>query len=229
MMSSVRILLLAQEGETRERYKLELERLGVAYDMVSTLEELEEALTKKGYNGILTDVVARTRGDAAIKRRLHYVLETDLFPVMRLKWNPQKDIIHTLSNRPQDGDESVAGFIQQHCLDHQGRPIRASERVAIHFNLTLYRPGQLTHTEPTVTVDVSRGGAYINSQQRWKVAEEAQFIVKEFKDRTPIVGEVRWQIPWGKAMKFPGFGVRFTQISEEQIKELAYWTKSVRS
>lgn len=58
------------------------------------------------------------------------------------------------------------------------------------------------------------------SNDTWQSKEHVWFILKELEDQTPIRGEVRFVIPWGKAMRFPGIGICFEEITENQREEL---------
>ena len=42
-------------------------------------------------------------------------------------------------------------------------------------------------------------------------------IIKDFDDDTPIKGEVRWRIEWGKAPQIPGIGLKFNKINKYQL------------
>jgi Tfp pilus assembly protein PilZ len=64
------------------------------------------------------------------------------------------------------------------------------------------------------------GGCFIFSTHEWDLRTEVSFTVVEFPDPSPISGEVRWQIPWGKSQRIPGIGVKFVTIREDQRRYL---------
>jgi Tfp pilus assembly protein PilZ len=76
------------------------------------------------------------------------------------------------------------------------------------------------HCERTVTVDLSREGCFVFSVRDWKPGDSAWFTIKELRDNTPICGLVRWCLKWGEGMRVPGIGLKFTEITESQAREI---------
>ena len=100
--------------------------------------------------------------------------------------------------------------------------IRSAIRRTIHFNVVLSKSGNFTanEVEKTVTLNVSRDGCYILTTQQFEDRSSVAFIIKELDHRTPIVGEIRWVIPWGKTMRIPGIGIKFEDIHCDQHAEM---------
>jgi hypothetical protein len=44
--------------------------------------------------------------------------------------------------------------------------------------------------------------------------------INELQDKTPISGDIRWKMEWGKTMMIPGIGINFKQIKANQREEL---------
>jgi hypothetical protein len=49
-------------------------------------------------------------------------------------------------------------------------------------------------------------GYHNHTGQEWDKGTDAWFVIKELKEHTPIVAEVRRTIPWGRCMQIPGVG-----------------------
>ncbi len=218
------VLLLVNDNEICDAYTKEISMLGASCDAVSSIVDLETAIRNKLYNGILFDIVTKARtGTPDEKARVNHLME--MYPTARLKWNPKNDSVNTLLSVSYDGDRPLDYFINDQCKSFTPRLMRTYQRSMIHFNLTIGIPGSRAK-EPdarAVTVDISKGGCYINSLKDYSDVSEVWLVFKELSDKTPIVSEVCWHIPWGKSMKLPGFGVNFTQISDAQKAELEEW------
>ena len=75
--------------------------------------------------------------------------------------------------------------------------------------------------ERTITMNASQGGCFLFSNQDWLNTANGWFIINELQDKSPIKGEIRFVVPWGKEMVIPGIGIFFSQIKPAQVKELA--------
>jgi hypothetical protein len=45
-------------------------------------------------------------------------------------------------------------------------------------------------------------------------------VFNELTDKTPLCGEIRWYVQWGRTMTMPGIGISFKQIKTQQLDEL---------
>jgi len=223
----IRVLLLTKEGEAREHYEEALHNMGVSFDTVTSLTELEAAIKQQTYNGILMDVVAKLKGTAQEKEKIHQILDSRVFPVVRLKWDAKRKQIHSLVDETHNEADGLTYFINRMCRSFEARSARVHPRLPLQFNLLLAESVEGLEKEPerTVTVNISQSGMYIYSRRKWIKDEEAWFTIKEFDDDSPICGSVEWYLPWGMAMKYPGIGVNFTHINERQQEILRQWIK----
>ena len=72
----------------------------------------------------------------------------------------------------------------------------------------------------TITLNVSTGGCFVITDQTLESGSNIAFIFKELATRTPIIGEVRWVVTWGRKMTMPGMGIKFEDIEDLQHQEL---------
>ncbi|MCP4711393.1 MAG: hypothetical protein GY869_22465, partial [Planctomycetes bacterium] len=208
----IRVLLLTNEGEAREYYEEALRNMGVAFDTVTSLTELETALDQQTYNGILMDVVAKLKGTGSEKENIHQILDSGIFPVVRLKWNAKKKQIHSLVDQTHNEADDLTYFINHMCRSSDTGAARTHPRFPLQFNLLLAESLEKLEQDPeqTVTVNISQNGMYIYSRRKWSKDDKVWFTTKEFDDDSPICGSVEWYLPWGQAMKSPGTGINFT-------------------
>jgi Tfp pilus assembly protein PilZ len=216
-----RVLLVCSEGVARDKYQEGLRNSGVQLDTVSSLEELYDAMVKTPYNGVLIDIITKIRASQDEKVLIHTVLEE--FPLVQLKWDDELGIIKSIFLGQVKSCGTLEDFINQECRRFNARKIRSSIRKNINLNVTLagdhhFHENSVAHT---TTINMSKGGCFLLSVQKWERGDHAWFIINDLKDHTPIQGTVRWQIEWGKSMNIPGIGIEFQDIKEVQLKEFS--------
>jgi hypothetical protein len=96
-------------------------------------------------------------------------------------------------------------------------------RKVVHFNVLLSydEPIGEKALERTVTINISKGGCFLFSGRDWSNTPKAWFIINELQDKTPIAGDIRWTVEWGKQMTIPGIGLSFKHIKPSQLEKLA--------
>jgi len=216
----VRVALVCQEGEAQRAYITAAQSLEVQVDPVSSFTELRKLLCENSYNGVMVDLRTKVKASLNDKELLKDVLEQ--FPMAQLKFEEATGAVRSLNVGQARDSETVAAFIDKECRPFAPRQIRASIRRDIHFNALILKNGITSEAGgiQTVTMNVSQGGCFLYSTEHWEIGGKVSIILKGLDDQRPITGEVRWQIPWGKAMQVPGIGVKFEDISTGQIAEL---------
>lgn len=217
---SVRLLLVCKEGEARQAYLDATKPLCVHIDTVSSFMEVYKTMVDNPYNGVMVDVLTKTKAAKNDKALVHEVLEQ--FPVLHLKWESKTGTIKTLYFGQFKHAGTLEDFVNEQCRTFKARRIRSSPRKSVNFNVILAKDNSFDDKdiERTVTIDVSKGGCFIYSSDEREKHCNAWFIIKELNDDTPIRAEVTWNIAWGKAMKIPGIGVTFTDIKEQQHEDM---------
>lgn len=217
---STRVLLLCAPGEAREAYDVLVATHHVACDTVETVGELQAALCRSPYAGLLLDVPTLIRANRAEKSLIRELVE--VYPVVRLRWNPAERDVHVLFyGQAQCGGIDMAAFLAE-CAAFRPRRIRMDRRFSTVLNLRLC-PGPVfdeAAAQKAVTFNVSEGGCFVLSTADWTGIDEASFVVEELKDRTPIVVDIRWRIGWGSVGRHPGIGVCYRAITPRQKSEL---------
>ena len=215
-----KVILVSREGAAKQTYLHALKTLEADVDTVSSFGELHRALIHTSYHGVMIDLVTKVRAKKVEKELFHQILE--LFPVVQLNTEDKSGKIRTLYFGQSVGGGTLEKFIHEECRSFLPRKIRSSLRKRIHFNVTMSKSDDFAEEEieKTVTIDISQGGCFIYSINEWEGRQIAWLIINELNDSTPIPCEVRWRIPWGKMMKVPGIGLKFTGLTKNQLEEI---------
>lgn len=225
-----RLLLLSPEGEIRQAYHSEIEKLNIQFDTVLTFKELFTIMAKRPYNGIMLDLNTKLRAPKDEIDLVKDILEQ--FPVAELRWDTETEKIGIYYQGQSKDGGSLGDFASRRCREFDSRKFGIEKRERIQFNVTLARKNDFSegNFEQSVTIDASRGGCFIFTINKWEVMSDAWFIIKELNDQTPIRGEVRWTAEWGKGLHFPGIGLLFKDIKDSQRDEICnYKPRAKRS
>lgn len=218
----IRLLLVAENNESREAYIEALSRLDVLVDCIASPEEMNTILAEDKYNGLLVDVPTMIRCESPDKNRISRIMER--FPVLRLIYNKEFGGIRGVAYGGTVRDNrDIMGFVEQECLPFTPRSIRQLQRQELVFNVLLFREQSQPESvgERTVTINVSEKGCFVCSMADWQVQSPAWIVVNEFEDKTPIELKVRWRRNWGQFMLLPGIGASFESISDNQLEQLS--------
>jgi len=216
---AIRILLIAREGETRGKYQEAITDLGVEVVVASSLKKIDRTLMDLSYHGVMVDM--RTKIEI-LKDENELVYTTfRKFPVAHLNLERKTGEIRLFYSGQKAG-ATLENFINRECRSFTPRILSSRVRKQIHFNVVLSKNKEFRdeHCERTVTVDISGGGCFVFSIGDWKPGDSAWLSIKELHDNTPICGLVRWCLKWGEEMRVPGIGLKFTEITELQLKEI---------
>ncbi len=215
-----KLILLCREGESRNAYLEESHRVGADIDIVADYGELFQKMIGNNYQGVLIDLLTSMKASKDEKGMVQAILE--VFPVVQVRWDASSNTISTMSMGNSVGCDTINEFVKNECDPFTARSIRLYTRRSINFNVVIGRDEKMSEQflERTVTINCSKGGCFFFSTQDWSGQKNVWFVIKELKNKTPIAGEIRWLMGWGKAMVIPGFGISFTDIKPYQMQEL---------
>lgn len=221
-MTVQQLVLVAKPGDAREAYLREIRSLGQELDLTESLGELHERMRAKAYHGIFIDLATKVRATPREKELLHEVLNTA--PTATLKWVAGQDEVRALYHGQLGETGTVEAFYAQQCQGKFARRIRLDLRVTQNLNVLL-RPADETGGGPetgqrTVTTDISHGGCFVFTTEAWTLGALGQLVFQDLVDRSPVDVEVRWVLPWGKALKVPGLGLIFCNPEQGPVAEL---------
>lgn len=217
---SIRIILLSAQEEVTKSYRGALEALNIQLDTVASFFDLYQAMVATAYQGLMIDLPTKVRAtpqENALVRQLQ-----EAFPFVYLRWDSKTGTIRpAYPGQPQE-EMTLEEFFEKRCRPFGARRIRANPRKLVHFNVILSSDEsfQEKYIERVVTINVSKGGCFIYSAQKWGISNQIWLVLKELGDPTPMVGRVKQCIEWGSSMQIPGIGMSFESIAPAQFEEL---------
>ncbi len=213
---NIRLLLISQDGPSRRAYLEALNKSGVQVDVVSSFGEIYKLLAENQYNGVMVDIKTKIRSSERDKDTAIKILEQ--VPFVHLKFEENTGTIQSFYYG-QTGSQTLEEFVDRECRSFNARKIRINARKDVYFNIVLSSSSDVSEKadEHTITINVSIGGCFIYSTGNWEISDKVMIVIKELEDIRPIACEVRWKRTWGEAMRVPGIGVKFENISEGQL------------
>lgn len=215
-----RIVLVVSDPPLSAAYLKHLDSYQAEVKTVGSIKELERELSREGYNGIIIDLKTKLAAPRDQKELAYELLEH--YPVLQSRIIPDSGKFQAMPFGKAKGEVSLDQFMTQVCPEFGARMVRSSPRKSLHFNVLLSRNGNFSgaDVERACTLNVSKGGCFIVSTLNWLIGNSVAFIFKELTHTTPMVGEIRWHTPWGKAMAMPGIGIKFEDMEAGQAREL---------
>jgi len=105
------------------------------------------------------------------------------------------------------------------------RGIRADARKDLFFNAHV-QFGAGEHSIKTNTWNMSPNGCFVISAQEQQHGDPVWLTITDWKDKTMILGEIKWSRPWGGDFRsLPGAGIAFKEITQAQNQALASFLK----
>ncbi len=222
-MKNTRILLVVKNDTARDAYVEILDKIGVAFDTVTSFAEASSKARNTPYNGLLVDVLTLIRSDQNEKS---IALECmNFYPSTQIKWDAKCKTIHLLIfSQPScsEAESTLRMFIEERCKPFAARSLRVFSRKNIILNLLFSLDCHCSDEKAskTFSLDISQGGCFIHTVQVLDNRQAVWLRILELSDQTPIKATVCWQRHWGLKRQIPGIGVRFESISEAQKKEI---------
>lgn len=217
---TIKLALACKKGKARQAYVDAIKSTGVEVDIVSSLNELHELLSNGSFNGVMVDLNTKVKASKEEKAMMQNLLEQ--FPLAQLNFNEKTGHVRSFHFGQASGSETLDAFINEECRSFSARQLRLTRRAEENFNVLLIPVDDslALETDRTVTINVSTGGCFLYFVDGLRIGSRIKMVYQELEDQTPILGEVRWQILWGKIMQIPGVGIRFVDIRENQLEEI---------
>lgn len=217
----ISLILYVHESASEAVYLDALSALDVECTVVHNFKELYRQRSTQTYSGLLVDIVSSIKATVADRSALKELME--VYPALRLRWDPESGDIRTLMIGAGPGQNiSIAQFVNDYCSAFYPQALRLYQRQSLHCSVlcSVYPQMPDGANKRTITVDLSVGGCFLYSPYILEVGTALWLRFVDFADNTPIKVEVVWCREWGNTMKIPGAGVRFVQINAAQIKEI---------
>lgn len=214
--AEIRVLLVVQDEESKQRYLEALADSGASVFVTSSLFNLGETICTQTYHGLLLDVL--TKMEAIKENKAEVYRLTERFPVAHLKINGRTGEIRCFYvGRLPDG--TILDFIDMQCRSFDPQGIRTTARKELHLPVLIYRNAGSKRPERAVTQDISPNGCFIISARPRREGDE---VILRFPDLTDasIKAQIRVVVEWGERRQLPGIAVQFQDLSLSQITEI---------
>ena len=209
------IALVSRQGEALKVYTAFLAAHGAVAIHFSSITEMYQKLSEITISGFILDIPAIIKATER-ERMLLQTLET-IFANIRINWNHKAGFRALFSDSTRSGEENLRAFLAR-CETARPRSLRKDDRKAKNFNLLVW---ELSESEGLArrafSLDMSRSGMFVCTCDPHPVGSILNVKIMELDDR-PFRMEVRWEQPWGVAMRIPGFGCRFDGLKGERLK-----------
>ncbi len=211
------IALVSRQGEALKVYTTFLAAHGAVAIHFTSIAEMYQKLTEIPISGFILDIPAIIKATER-ERMLLQTLET-IFASIRINWNHKAGFRALFSDSTRSGEENLLAFLVR-CEVFKPRSLRKDDRKSKNFNLLVWGESESdAQARRAFTIDMSRSGMFVCTCDPYPVGRMLNVKILELDDR-PFRVEVRWEQPWGVAMRVPGIGCRFDGLKGERLKLL---------
>ncbi|WP_027185261.1 PilZ domain-containing protein [Desulfovibrio inopinatus] len=227
----MKLLLVSGPGEARNAFLRELTSFAdVEVECVAHPDEIESVLTNESVSGILFNIATMVREKNYNKRRI--IEFTEMYPVVRLRYNLQAGTVHVLHyDQIVEREDTLRRFVLEECASFTARPLRQRERVRAYFHVFVYTDSELGNEagERACTLNLSGLGCYIVTCVEHSVGQIVWLKFMDHPDVPAISSKVVWRKPWGEGVGLPGLGLMFLNLKPEQTELVETLIKSSAS
>ena len=222
-MENTRILLIVNEDAAKNAYAEILDKVGVAYNTVTSFSDASSMARNTAYNGLLVDVMTLIRAD---QNERNIALECmNCYPSTQIKWDAKNKTVRSLTflqTLYPESESAFRMFIEERCKPFSARTLRIFNRESIVMSLLFSIDCDCSDEKAlkTFLINLSLGGCFIHAVQTLYKGQEVWLRLLELSDPTPIKAVVRWQREWNTKRQIPGIGVKFELLSEIQKKQI---------
>jgi hypothetical protein len=213
----LQIAIVSRAGPVLDAYK----RYFGAYDVklmhAPSLSELYQKLPDALISGFVIEIHMMIKATDTEKELLHTMVE--IFPSIKTNWNPEAGFRALYNDSDKSCEENLRAFVRD-CGNFKPRTLRKKKRHEKNFSV-LYWPVDASPetAQRAFTLDVSTGGLFVGTCDSPR-EESLVWVVLREVDTRPFKVIVKWRLPWGAAMRIPGFGGRFVDLDDDLAGKL---------
>ena len=213
----MQIAIVSRAGPVLDAYK----RYFGAYDVnlmhAPSLSELYQKLPDALISGFVIEIHMMIKATDTEKELLHTMV--GIFPSIKTNWNPEAGFRALYNDSDKSCEENLRAFVRD-CGNFKPRTLRKKKRHEKNFSV-LYWPVDASPetAQRAFTLDVSTGGLFVGTCDSPR-EESLVWVVLREVDTRPFKVIVKWRLPWGAAMRIPGFGGRFVDLDDDLTGKL---------
>jgi PilZ domain len=230
--SQVVIGMVARAEEMQTFLRECLTALGAQVRPFPALQAVKEVLHTELFSGFVVDLRTLV-GASAAEKALAHALE-QAFPFMRVIGNlPAGRFTGHIRGESLLGEAACVAFLERYCRPFGLKQFRVEQRKQLHLSVSWSRVDGPRAAAPILatTMNVSRHGMFIiDPTAAVDVGTRVYVHLSPARHTGPLLGVVRWCLPWGQSTQHPpGFGMELIELSEAQqeaFDQVAGWSRS---
>ncbi len=212
------IAIVSRSGPVLEAYKRFFGVYGVNLIHALSISELYKKFPGAIVAGFVVEIHSVVKSSETEKVLLHTMME--IFPSVKTNWNSEEGFRALYNDSDKSGEENLRAFLRD-CRNFKPRPLRKKRRHEKKFNV-LYWPveaSQETVQRAFTAGCLLRGPVRRHLRSAAGRAALVSVVLKEVAAR-PFKVMVKWRLPWGIAMRIPGFGGRFRRYGRRPRRKI---------
>jgi hypothetical protein len=213
----MQIAIVSRAGPVLDAYRRFFGAYGVNLTHAPSLSELYQKLPDALISGFVIEIRMMIKATDTEKELLHTMVA--IFPSIKTNWNPEAGFRALYNDSDKSGEENLRAFLRD-CGNFKPRTLRKKTRHGKNFSV-LYWPIDASPetAQRAFTLDVSTGGLFVGTCDSPHEDSLIWVVLREV-DTRPFKVIVKWRLPWGSAMRIPGFGGRFVDLDDDLAGKL---------
>ncbi|MBE0556734.1 MAG: hypothetical protein IH628_05825 [Proteobacteria bacterium] len=213
----MQIAIVSRTGSILDTYTRFFSVYGADLIHAPSLSELYQKLPDALISGFVVEIHMMIKATETEKELLHTMME--IFPSVKTNWNPEAGFRALYNDSDKSGEENLRAFVRD-CRNFKPRALRKKKRHEKTFNVLFWSVDASPETaQRAFTLDVSTGGLFVGTCDSPR-EDSLVWVVLQEVDARPVKVLVKWRLPWGAAMRVPGFGGSFVDLDAGLAEKL---------
>lgn len=213
----MQMAIVSRTGPVLDAYKRFFGVYGVDLIHAPSLSELYQKLPDAPISGFVVEIHVMIKTTETEKGLLDTMMT--IFPSIKTNWNPEAGFRALYNDSDKSGEENLRAFVRD-CRNFKPRTLRKKKRHEKTFNVLYWRDDASRETaQRAFTLDVSTEGLFVGTCDSPREDSVVWVVLREV-DARPFKVMVKWRLPWGAAMRIPGFGGRFIDLDADLAGKL---------
>jgi hypothetical protein len=194
--------------------------------VVAGVDEAQHAFRGRAFQGVLVDFPTLLREKPEAKAFFYDLQE--ILPVVRLRYDREQDRPLAFATGRASGVVDFEQVVRTEVCTAPPRTLRHHRRAPVYISVRLRRAGAGDDTPwlRVATVNVSAGGCCLACSEDFAVGDRVELWFCEWMPEAPVLGTIRWRVPWGASLKLPSVGVALDDVAPQRYEELDRWIKA---
>lgn len=213
----MQIAIVSRTGPALDAYTRFFGIYGVNLIHAPSLSELYQKLPDTPISGFVVEIHVMIKATETEKDLLATMLA--IFPSVKTNWNPEAGFRALYNDSDKSGEENLRAFVRD-CHNFKPRALRKKKRHEKTFNVLYWLLDASQETaQRAFTLDISTEGLFVGTCDSPREDSLVWVVLREV-DTRPFKVMVKWRMPWGAAMRIPGFGGSFVDLEADLAGKL---------